>query len=129
MDRIVPWWSGALAPVRVVLSRSIVAYSAPSALLADTMQFPGTAGYSRRLHHAGAPWQPASGSVLSPFTLSQHAVLCAPGVLVGCMFPVVLFTDDNGLCPSTGGSAHSIAPPSASGGSRRFGVPWFARGL
>ena len=44
---------GVLAPVRVIVSRSIITYSAPSALLADTPQFPRRAGYMRRLRCAG----------------------------------------------------------------------------
>jgi len=39
------------------------------------------------------------------------------------MFPVVLFTDDNGLRPSILGSARSNAPPSASGGNTISGSP------
>ena len=70
-DRPTP---GALAPVRVIVSRSIITYSAPSALLADTPQFPRRAGYMRRLRCAGwcRPRPPASSSELSlPFLLSM----------------------------------------------------------
>jgi hypothetical protein len=65
---------GALAPVRVIVSRSIITYSAPSALLADTPQFPRIAGYMRRLRCAGCcrPRPSASSSELSlPFLLSM----------------------------------------------------------
>jgi hypothetical protein len=44
-------------------------------------------------------------------------------VLVGCLFPVVLFTDDYGLHPSMEGSARSTTPPSASGGHTLSGSP------
>ena len=44
---------GALAPVRVIVSRSIITYSAPSALLADTPQFPRIAAYMPRPRCAG----------------------------------------------------------------------------
>ena len=70
-DRPTP---GALAPDRVIVSRSIITYSAPSALLADTAQFPRHAGYMRRLRCAGScrPRPPASSSELSlPFLLSM----------------------------------------------------------
>ena len=80
---------GALAPVRVLLSRSIITYSAPSAPLAGTSRLPDKAGYTRRLRCAGAPRRPASGSVLSLFGLSRHAVLYVPGEPVGCLFPIL----------------------------------------
>ena len=70
-DRPTP---GALAPVRVIVSRSIITYLAPSALLADTPQFPRLAGYMRRLRCAGwcRPRPSASSSELSqPFLLSM----------------------------------------------------------
>jgi hypothetical protein len=65
---------GALAPVRVIVSRSIITYLAPSALLADTPQFPRIAGYMRRLRCADRcrPRPSASSSELSlPFLLSM----------------------------------------------------------
>jgi hypothetical protein len=43
---------GALAPVRAIVSRSIITYLTQSALLADTPQFPRIAGYMRRLRCA-----------------------------------------------------------------------------
>jgi len=43
---------GALAPARVMLSRSIYTYAAPSAPLASTPQLPCPAGYMRRLRCA-----------------------------------------------------------------------------
>lgn len=79
---------GALAPVRVVLSRSINAQSAPSAPLAGTSRLHCTAAYTRCLRCAGAPRRPASGSVLSPVIPSRHVVVRDPGKLAGCMRPV-----------------------------------------
>ena len=79
---------GALAPVRVVVSRSIITYSAPSAPLAGTPRFPGRAGYTRRLRCAGAPRRPASGSVLSLPAPSRHAIFCDPGEPADCIRPV-----------------------------------------
>src|SRR3954452_5765298 len=59
---------GALAQVRVLLSRSVMAYPAPSAPLAGTSRLHRRAAYTRCLGCAGAPRRPASGSGLSlPF--------------------------------------------------------------
>src|SRR3954453_11788748 len=59
---------GALARVRVLLSRSVVAYPAPSAPLAGTSRLHRRAAYTRCLRCAGAPRRPARGSGLSlPF--------------------------------------------------------------
>ena len=70
---------GALAQVRVVLSRSVITYSAPSAPLAGTSRFHRMAAYTRCLRCAGAPRRPASGSELSLHIPSWHAVLSDPG--------------------------------------------------
>jgi hypothetical protein len=60
---------GALAPVRVIVSRSIITYSAPSDVLADTPQFPRMAGYMRRLRCAG--WcRPRPSASISELSLS-----------------------------------------------------------
>src|SRR6516162_5772637 len=72
---------GALARVRVVLSRSVITYSAPSAPLAGTSRFHRMAAYTRCLRCAGAPRRPASGSELSLHIPSWHAVLSDPGEL------------------------------------------------
>ena len=50
---------GVLAPDRVMLSRSIITYSTPSAPLAGTSQLHRTAAYMRCLSCAGAPRPPA----------------------------------------------------------------------
>ena len=47
---------GALAPVRVIVSRSIYAYPAPSVPLAGTARFHRRAVYTRCLRCAGAPF-------------------------------------------------------------------------
>jgi len=70
---------GALAPVRVIVSRSIATYPAPSAPLAGTSQLHRPAAYMRCLRCAGAPRRPASGSALSLAIPSQHVVLTVPG--------------------------------------------------
>ena len=77
---------GALTPVRVIVSRSINAYPAPSAPLAGTSQLHRPAAYMRCLRCAGAPRRPASGSALSLTIPSQHVVLTVPGE------PVVAYT-------------------------------------
>ncbi len=79
---------GALTPVRVIVSRSILAYPAPSAPLRGTSRFPGRAGYTRRLRCAGAPRRPQSGSELSLHIPSRHVAVCDPGESVGCSSPV-----------------------------------------
>jgi hypothetical protein len=56
---------GALALVRVMLSRPVITYSAPSAPPAGTSRFHRMAAYTRCLRCAGAPRRPASGSELS----------------------------------------------------------------
>jgi len=59
-----------LAPVRVVLSRSIITYSTSSAPLTGTSQLHRTAAYMRCLRCAGVPRRPASGSGLLLANLS-----------------------------------------------------------
>jgi hypothetical protein len=70
---------GALAQVRVVLSRSVITYSAPSAPLVGTSRFHRMAAYTRCLRCAGAPRRPTSGSGLSLHIPSWHAALSDPG--------------------------------------------------
>jgi hypothetical protein len=70
---------GALAQVRVVLSRSVITLSAPSSPLAGTPRFHRSAAYTRCLRCAGAPRRPASGFGLSLTIPSWHAVLSDPG--------------------------------------------------
>src|SRR5215831_10579424 len=70
---------GVLAPDRVMLSRAIITYSTPSALLAGTSQLHRTAAYMRCLSCAGAPRPPASSSGLSLSIPSWHATPYDPG--------------------------------------------------
>ena len=70
---------GALARVRVIVSRTVITYSTPSAPLAGTSRFHRMAAYTRCLRCAGAPRRPASGSGLSLLIPSWHAVLSDPG--------------------------------------------------
>ena len=76
---------GALAPVRVLLSRSITAYSAPSAPLVGTSRLRRLAAYTRCLRCASPPRRPASGSVLSLRVPARHAVLSDRGESIGCV--------------------------------------------
>src|SRR3974377_527208 len=69
---------GALARVRVVVSRSVITSSAPSAPLAGTSRLHRLAAYTRCLRCAGAPRRPARGSELSLHILSCPAVPWAP---------------------------------------------------
>ena len=66
---------GALAPVRVILSRSLNTYSAPCAPLAGTPRFRRTTVYTRCPRCAGALQRPASGSGLS---LAVPSLSCRP---------------------------------------------------
>src|ERR1700732_4451142 len=79
MRWITPPTPGALAQVRVVLSRSVITYSPPSAPLAGTSRFHRMAAYTPCLRLAGAPRRPASGSGLSLLISSLHAVPPDPG--------------------------------------------------
>jgi len=61
-----PWRSlllrpRALAQVRVIVSRTVITYSAPSVPLAGTSRFHRMAAYTRCLRCAGAPKRPPSG--------------------------------------------------------------------
>ncbi len=67
-----------LAPVWVVVSQSIHAYSTSSVPLAGTSRFQRMAIY-RCLRCAGAPRRPTTGSALSLFVPHRHATLYDPG--------------------------------------------------
>jgi hypothetical protein len=102
---------GALAPVRVILSRSINAYPAPSAPLAGTSRLHRLATYTGCPRCAHAPRRPASGSVLSLCIPSRHAVLYDRGESIGCLCPVpspmtLAFTKASTV-------RHSRVPPSS----------------
>jgi hypothetical protein len=83
---------GALVPIRVILSRSTITYSAPSAPLAGTTRFRRRAACTgcRRCVSvllSPTPRQPTSGSVLSLAVLCRHVVLWDPGKFLGCYHP------------------------------------------
>jgi hypothetical protein len=90
MRRSTPPTPGALARVRVLVSRSVVTYSTPSAPLAGTSRFHRSAAYTRCLRCAGAPKRPASGSGLSLRILCWHAALFDHGE-----FDFAKFQDDD----------------------------------
>ena len=102
---------GALAPVRVILSRSIHAYPAPSAPLSGTSRLHRLATYTRCPRCAHAPKRPASGSVLSLCIPSRHAVLYDRGESIGCLCPVPSPTALAFAEAST--ARHSQVPPSS----------------
>jgi len=78
---------GALAPVRVIVSRPIHTYSAPSVPLASTSRLliRGVLAVRR----VSTPRRPTSGSVLSLAVLYRHVVLQDPGKPAGCSYPVL----------------------------------------
>ena len=80
---------GALAPVRVVVSRSILTYSAPCAPLTGTARLHRRAAYTRcpRCVPRG-PRRPVSGSELSLTVLYRPVALWDPGKFIGCLHPV-----------------------------------------
>ena len=110
---------GALAPVWVLLSRSILTYSAPSAPLAGASRFHRWAAYTRCLRCASPPRRPASGSVLSLCVPSRHAVLCDRGEFIGCSCSVPSPTT-LAFAVSPTGSALPSLPSSASDGRVNF---------
>ncbi len=79
---------GVLAPVRVILSRSLLAYSTPSAPLASTSRLRCSATYTPCLRCAFPPRRPTPGSVLSLLILSRHVVLYDSGKFGSCVYPV-----------------------------------------
>ena len=70
---------GALAPSRVMLSRPLLTYSAPSVPLAGTSRLHRRAAYTRCLRCACPPRRPTSGSGLLLHIPSWHAILYDPG--------------------------------------------------
>src|SRR3954447_23829151 len=77
---------GALARVRVMLSRSVLAEPAPSAPLAGTSRLHRRAAYPRCLRCAGAPRRPASGSGLSlPFRPDMPSSLTPGSSDIACV--------------------------------------------
>ena len=112
---------GVLAPVRVIVSRSILTYSTPSAPLAGTSGLHRRAAYTRYLRCASpaTPRRPTTGSVLSLAVLYRHAVLRDHGKFIGCLYPVpssMTLAFDQGIR-----SRHfQVLPPSDSRGRGGF---------
>src|SRR4051795_10622776 len=115
---------GALARVRVMLSRSVLAEPAPSAPLAGTSRLHRKAAYTRCLRCAGAPRRPASGSGLSlPFRPDMPSSLTPGSSDIAC----VQFTRcRRGLRRDPSGSALPTLPQSVSRGTRFSRLHWFA---
>jgi hypothetical protein len=102
------WTAPAKLTPSVVVSRSVITYSAPSVPLAGTAQLHRTATYMCCLSCAGAPRPPASGSGLSLTIPSWHAVLYDPGE-----FDILKFQRrdvDIGLRRDLSGSALPMIP-------------------
>ncbi len=107
---------GALAPVRVLLSRSINTYQPhPTHSLAHR-DFADFATYTRCLRCAGAPRRPTSGSELSLRIPSRHAALYALGEIEIRFIQITDF--DFGLRLDLRGSALPGILPSASSRAR-----------
>jgi len=112
---------GTLAPVRVMLSRSIITYLVPCAPLAGTARFHRNAAYTRCLRCArpiSAPRRPTSGSVLSLAYFLDMSSSGTDGKFIRLLIPSS-FTDDAGLRPEGKRSRHFQLPhpPILVGGS------------
>ena len=118
---------GALAPVRVLLSRSINTYPPhPTHSLAHR-DFADFATYTRCLRCAGAPRRPASGSGLS---LTFHPGM--PSSMTPGSSNIDKFQSsdvDMGLRRDLSGSALPRIPQSVSRGARISGLHWFASAM
>src|SRR5208282_2314684 len=111
---------GALAPVRVILSRYIYAYPAPSAPLVGTSRFHRTAAYTRRPRCASPPRRPTTGSLLS---LASSIDMSPSGTPESSSAASTqFFADDTGLRPVRKVSALPLTPPSDSRGGHYFGA-------
>jgi hypothetical protein len=82
---------GALAPVRVILSRSINTYSAPSAPLAGTSRLRRLAAYTRcpRCAYSHMPRRPTTGSELSLMIFRNMSSSETTGNFSAVYFPVL----------------------------------------
>jgi hypothetical protein len=99
---------GALAPVRVILSRSIHAYSAPSAPLVGTSRFHRPAAYTRCPRCASPPRRPTTGSVLSLASSIDMSPSGTPGSSSAAR--TQFFANDSGLRPVRKVSALPLTP-------------------
>jgi hypothetical protein len=114
---------GALAPIRVLLSRFINAYWPHPTHSQAHRDFADSATYTRCLRCAGAPRRPPSGSALSLYIPSEHAALYAPGEIETRFiqftgFDIGLRLDPMARLPQT--SCHPFPAGLV------FGVSWFA---
>jgi hypothetical protein len=114
---------GALAPIRVLLSRFINAYWPHPTHSRAHRDFADSATYTRCLRCAGAPRRPPSGSALSLYIPSEHAALYAPGEIETRFiqftgFDIGLRLDPMARLPQT--SCHPFPAGLV------FGVSWFA---
>jgi hypothetical protein len=115
---------GALAPVRVIVSRSINTYPAPSAPLVGTSQLRRPAAYMRCLRCAGAPRRLTSGSGLLLRILCWHAALYDHG---GFDFAKFQIDDvDTAFVESRSTRQPPRPPQSVSRGAMNFAASWFA---
>jgi hypothetical protein len=113
---------GALAPVRVVLSRPIITYPAPSAPLTGMPRLRRATAYTRHPRCALRPRRPVSGSGLSLPVPSRHVVLSDPGESTHASAPSTS-TGDSGLRPPEKGSALPTSPQAVSRGAQLSGLP------
>src|SRR5438128_10912615 len=114
----VGWYSapGALAPARVILSRSFSAYRPHPPHSQAHRDFADCATYTRCLRSPGAPRRPASGSGISPHIPSWHAAPYVPGE-IGTVL-IQLLGSDIGLHRDLSGSALPFILPSVSSRAR-----------
>jgi hypothetical protein len=111
---------GVLAPVRFMLSRTVITYSTPSAPPASTSRFHRIAAYTQCLRCAGAPRRPAGGSGLSLTIPSWHAALYDPG---SSIIASPELRCRHGLRRDLSSSALPFLPQSVSRGARISGLP------
>jgi len=111
---------GALAPNRVILSRSIHACWPHPTRSQAHHDFADCATYTRCLRCAGAPRRPTSGSELSLHIPSWHAVPYVPGE-IGIVL-IQFFNSDIGLRRDLSGSALPFILPSVSSRARVSGL-------
>jgi hypothetical protein len=107
---------GALAPVRVILSRSFLAYRPHPPHSQAHPDFADDATYTRWLGCAGAPRRPASGSGISLHIPSWHAAPYVPGEIRTVLLQFI--DSDIGLRRDLSGSALPVILPSVSSRAR-----------
>jgi len=111
---------GALAPGRVILSRSFLASRPHPPLSQAHRDFADGATYTRCLRCAGAPRRPASGSELSLHIPSRHAAPYVPGEIETVFIQFI--ASDMGLRRDLSSSALPFILPSVSSRARFRGL-------